>query len=552
MLNRVIPPIDVLTADSDVQTTIPRISRTRASAILFLAECISFAFTVAQGVLLVPLYLHFIATPLYGAWLATGQALGWLGLADPGADMVVRQRVARAFGAREMGTIGRWIGSGLLINAGAGSAILLMSLILAAWVPGLFGLEPGGVSNLRTALLWGAAANSLVTVSYSLASPLQALQRPLEYAMVMIAANVAGICANVLLLFSGWGLMSIPLGWLVRGLVLVAGWGIALLHVWLRLGLGGIRGSVHQTLEILRPSAFTFLSKAGSALQNSTDAFLAGVMLGPVSAAKLILTGRLIDALRTFPERFASAAQPSLAHLFGEGDRDRSTAVALRFLRSGSLVTALLVGLAVALNKEVMTVWVGPQLFAGYGVTLALGTAAAVLTVTNLGNQVLFAHGEIEKPAKAFFAYGVAKCALAASLAHPIGILIFPLAAIVAAGLTYSREVRRMVTVLVRSENHGWPLLGEIGRGFAICFAIAVGFWWFDRGFGPRWVAVSARGMAVLVTMLTAVALGAKRQTLELRIVLAQGMPNWRIAAPWLRPRHSRPRTEDTVERYPS
>lgn len=109
-----------------------------------------------------------------------------------------------------------------------------------------------------------------------------------------------------------------------------------------------------------------------------------------------------------------------------------------------------------------------------------------------------------------------------------------------------------MVTVLVRSENHGWPLLGEMGRGFAICFAIAVGFWWFDRGSGSRWVTVSAGGMAVLVTMLIAVAVGAKRQTQELRIVLAQGMPSWRIAASWLRPRQRRPRTEDTVERYPS
>src|SRR5262245_60011108 len=104
---------------------IPCMSRTRVSALLFMPVCLSFAFPITQRVLIVPLYLQFVPPSLYGAWLATGQALGWLVLADPGADMVVRQRVARAFGAGEIETIGSWIGSGLLINIVAGTAILL-------------------------------------------------------------------------------------------------------------------------------------------------------------------------------------------------------------------------------------------------------------------------------------------------------------------------------------------------------------------------------------------------------------------------------------------
>jgi O-antigen/teichoic acid export membrane protein len=314
--------------------------------------------------------------------------------------------------------------------------------------------------------------------------------------------------------------------------VLVTGWGVALLHVWSRLPLDGIRGSARQTLEILRLSAFTFLFKTGYVLENSTDGFLAGVMLGPLSAAKLILTGRIIDALRTFAERFGSAAQPSLAQLFGEGNRKRSTAGALRFLRSGSLVTALLVGVGVAVNKQVMSVWVGPELFAGYSVTLALGTAAALLTVTNLANHVLFAYGEIEKPTKAFLAYGLVKCAVAAILARPLGIIIFPLAAIVAAAVSYSRQVWSMAAGLVEAEREGWRLLAEIAPGFAVCFAIAVASWWFHPSLGSGWITVGVGGTAILLSMLIAVGVGAKRQTHELRVLLVQGVPNWRILSP--------------------
>ena len=527
-------PISTKTGSSlshvDLEIAIPRRSRTRTSAILFLAECISFAFTITQGILLVPLYLRFVTIPLYGAWLATGQVLGWLTLADPGTDVVVRQRVARALGAGEVEGIAGWIRLGLFIGIAAGTAILLISLALAAWVPGLFGLQAESAGELRTALYLGAVATALVTVSFSLAAPLQALQRAIPYSVTMIAANVGGMSASILLLFHGWGVRSIPMGWLVRSLLLVIGWGLALLHVWLRFGIGRARGPTDRLFEVLRLSAFTAVCKAGYALQNSADALLAAVILGPAFATKLVLSGRVIETLRTFPERFGSAAQPSLSHLYGQSDHAGSNDLTIAFLRSGSLMAALLVAMGVAVNKQAVIAWVGPEPFAGYAVTWMLGIAAWLLTVTNLGNHVLLAHGEIERPARAFLAYGIVKFTLAALFARWIGIATFPLAAIAATVLTYSPQVLRLTTTLLGVKRQGYWLYVEHVRPFAVCLSIAVGFWWLQPSFGTRWVAVGLGSVTVLILMLGGVAMLARQQTQDLCIAVAQGMAHWGIS----------------------
>jgi O-antigen/teichoic acid export membrane protein len=340
--------------------------------------------------------------------------------------------------------------------------------------------------------------------------------------MIMIAANCAGILANAVLLFSGWGVKSIPLSWLVRSSVLALGCGVAIWQVWSGLGLGKARGSTDRFFELLRLSAFTATSRAGYVLQSSADAFLAGVALGPVFAAKLVLTGRLIETLRTFPERFGSAAQPSLAHLFGQVNQERSAQLTLRFLRSGSLLAAILVAVAVAVNKQTVTAWVGPESFAGYKLTCALGVAAWVMTVSNLGNQVLIAHGEIEKPARAFFAYGIVKLALAALAVHWLGLMTFPLAAIAAAALTYGRQVFAMIAGVLRLKGAGLRLPMELMCPFAVCLSIAVAHWWIQPRFGRGWGAVSMGSVAVLLFMICGAGLLARQQAQELRAALAQ------------------------------
>ena len=69
-----------------------------------------------QGILFVPLYLHYIGSLLYGAWLATGSIISYLSLFDLGLNSVIMQKVAEADGANDLERRRSYMGSGLCVS----------------------------------------------------------------------------------------------------------------------------------------------------------------------------------------------------------------------------------------------------------------------------------------------------------------------------------------------------------------------------------------------------------------------------------------------------
>ena len=124
------------------------------------------------------------------------------------------------------------------------------------------------------------------------------------------------------------------------------------------------------------------VSKIAAILQTSSDGILTGTLLGPAQDCPLTSTGRIIDASRMLPDKIGSAMQPALSNLVGVGDCEKSHRVSVRFMTVSSLIAAPLIGTAVALNRDVLTLWVGPALYAGLPVSSLLGISAMLTLLT--------------------------------------------------------------------------------------------------------------------------------------------------------------------------
>jgi O-antigen/teichoic acid export membrane protein len=53
---------------------------------------------ILNGLLTFPLYIHNIDAATLGLWVATGNILAWMTLADPGVGDVLQQRIAQLRG----------------------------------------------------------------------------------------------------------------------------------------------------------------------------------------------------------------------------------------------------------------------------------------------------------------------------------------------------------------------------------------------------------------------------------------------------------------------
>lgn len=451
-------------------------SRRRAVSLNFIAQITGLAFVTIQGIFLVPLYLRFIGVPLYGAWLASMQLVGWVTILDPGTDEVMRQRVAAAYGRGELDELGQLIGTGLVINSIIAICITGATLLLIPALPRWFRVNGQSAGQLTGAALVLALASSTTVVAYALGSCLQALQRAGGYGVVLIIGNIAGLVLNIGLLYAGWGLTAIAAGFLFKAVVWVVGWSCVLIWTCRLRGRVPLHlsFSAHRARELIRLAGYMLVSKIASMLQTSSDGVLTGMILGPSQTAVLMLTGKVIDAARMIPDRIGAAMQPSLAHLAGVGNHEKSLRISTHFLTTVSLVAAPLIATAAVLNRDVVRLWVGSALYGGQTLSALIGISSLLTLLTTAIYHVLFANGLIETTSKISLVAGAAKILLLAVLLPWLGLIAVPVATTAAIVIvTGPRYLRALSVTFSLDGGQDRRLIVSLLSGPMICVTVA-------------------------------------------------------------------------------
>ena len=91
-------------------------SRVRAAMISLGGSYLGAALTIVKGIFLVPLFLRVFGIELYGAFLASANVVGLLGIVDLGVSSVLAQRLAETWGARDRAQFLGATGSGLALG----------------------------------------------------------------------------------------------------------------------------------------------------------------------------------------------------------------------------------------------------------------------------------------------------------------------------------------------------------------------------------------------------------------------------------------------------
>ena len=70
----------------------------KASIYNYLFNSINAIIVIINGIVMVPIYFHYMSVSTYGAWLATGNMVAMLGLLESGFSSVITQKMAAAIG----------------------------------------------------------------------------------------------------------------------------------------------------------------------------------------------------------------------------------------------------------------------------------------------------------------------------------------------------------------------------------------------------------------------------------------------------------------------
>ena len=85
-----------MTQETLVAVVRPTPGRTRAAFLSLLTSYFGASIVIVKGIVLVPLYFHTFGVDVYGAFLASANVVGLLGVVDFGVSAVLYQRLAAA------------------------------------------------------------------------------------------------------------------------------------------------------------------------------------------------------------------------------------------------------------------------------------------------------------------------------------------------------------------------------------------------------------------------------------------------------------------------
>ena len=444
-------------------------------------QFLTLALAVVQGFLLTPAALRHIDYKLYGAWLATGQMISWVSLLDPGVNEILRQRVVFAFGSSSKDGLGAILGSGLI----AGFLIAVIPAVAglgAAFIaPHFISLNQSASLQLQHSLIAAAGAMGLTIAAFSPGSALQGLQRHVLHGTVSLLGAASYLISALALLYCGWGLLALPTALLIRSAIWIVGWTLPLLWISRRELNISIQPHWAEGKRTLGMSAATGLSNIAATVQTNTDAFIAGAMIGPESAATLSLTGALGDFIRLIPDRIVASFLPGLAHLAGEGDRDKFKAISWRLVQMIVALLSLAIGSVVIVNETFVKHWVGARSYGGLALTVCLCISVVLFSSCNLFGVILFSKGIIKPTAMVRLAQAALQMLLVLALIHHFQLMAIPISLALAAAVGLTAFFIRSYSVAVGASHELWreqwkwfwlPLLGSIGlaTGLALAF----------------------------------------------------------------------------------
>lgn len=436
------------------------------------------------GLWLTPFLLGRLGQRDLGLWLLATQLVGYLALLDLGVVALLPRETAFASGLRGdsrdavAATVGRF------------RRLMRWQLPLVALAAMLAWLAlPEEWAPLRTPLV-GVLVVFVATFPFrAYHAVLQGLQDHAFIGRIQLVAWAAGTTATIVLVLAGLGLVSLVIGWAMTQAASALGcrWRLRrrFPDLWQptppRLTWPAAR-------EMYGRSLWLSLAQVGHVFLTGTDVLIVGRMLGVGAVVPYACTTKLVTVLANHPQLLMQTAAPALSELRAAGERERLVAVCSALGRAMLVLSGGVACLVIAANHAFVAWWVGPSLFAGWPVTLAIVSAMLVRHFNDTAVYALYAFRHERAQSLTAVADGAVTLVASAVLVHQYGLVGAPLGSLLGcATVSLPSNLRRLARELDVSWTTPLTNIGPWAGRFAVAAVAAAGLAWL-AGPGSFWV----------------------------------------------------------------
>ncbi len=319
---------------------------------------------IFNSIILLPLYIKHIDSATLGIWLATGNVLAWITLADPGIGDVLQQKIAELRGKNLNEEIELTIGSGIV----ASSIILVLSILVGFVFYFLLGTiinkDVSIYPHLQTALMLSIIAIGMSLVSFSMSGINQGLQNSADVAKATVLANVLFLVVNILFLYQGFGVISIAFSNLTRSVFINIYNIVSMRQVLHRENLK-LDFNMPFFKRFIKIFSFTSVSRIIIGLSGSVDMIMLARFIPPSMITVYEINKRPINMTSGLIGRHSVALMPLISHGKGKGDEEsiiKFIGSNFRIYSYAILFTSFMFWLT---YRNLISVWTGSSKYAG-------------------------------------------------------------------------------------------------------------------------------------------------------------------------------------------
>jgi len=319
---------------------------------------------IINSIILLPFYLHKIDASTLGVWLATGNILAWMTLIDPGVGDVLQQRIGELRGRNENEEIGKTIGSGLMSATGILFISVIAGFVFYFLIGAIIDKDVSRYPHLQIALFLTIVATGMSLVSFAMSGINQGMQNASPVAVSSITANVLFLIVNLLLLYLGFGVISIAFANLCRA-VYNNIFNYTALKVLLRKERIRVEFIGAHFKRFIRIFSFTSLASIIGGFSASMDTIVLARYIAPWMITIFEINKRPVQLVQSMIGRHSVALMPVVSHAAGRGDREGIISLINKQFKFYTYAALLIVMIFCFEYRNLITAWAGKGEFAG-------------------------------------------------------------------------------------------------------------------------------------------------------------------------------------------
>lgn len=425
-------------------------SKYKASVFNYLFNSINAIVMIVNGIIMVPLYFKFMPVSTYGAWLATGNVVGMLGLVESGLSGVITQKMSVAIAEKDDRKFLQLAGANIYTALFMSLTLFVLGLSIAPFIADWINADESIKQSITTAYIVSLISAALSLITSLIGAFPQVWQETKTTGIITTVVNIIGVLSLVIYLYLGFGVVSLALGYITRAILNLLGQGSWIFIKWRKLNLSRPAYDFTVIIELLKDCFYPFLSRISGVIMGNSQSFILAIFISPTLAAVYDITSKIAFVACNF----VSMANGSFFALFSltfasknkQEINNLTHKVSLFFLTV--LFSALLY--SVVFSKSIVYFWVGLDKFGG---DLLLAFIVVSMLITQLKQyfiNLLYAGGLINRSAKLDVVSMILYVLLLLVIVKPAQIYAVPIATFISGILFigwYLRLLKKYLTV---------------------------------------------------------------------------------------------------------